>query len=180
MYKGKRMKIQIRKVRWLIHASVGIATIMALSSTRADEVTDWNENMFTAIFSAKTTPLIATRVTAMVQSAVFDAVNGVYQRYAPVHVPAEAPSGASARAAVIQAAHDTLVRLYPAQQPTLDAQLAASLANLSDENGEFGQSVLRGLAWGQHVADEIWTWRSADHFTPAPPPYLGSTDIGKW
>ena len=174
------MKIQIRKVRWLIHASVGIATIMALSSTRADEVTDWNENTFTAIFTAKTSPLISTRVTAMVQSAVFDAVNGVYRRYAPVHVPAEGPAGASARAAVVQAAHNILVLLYPAQQATLDAQLAASLLNLSDENGELGQSVLRGLAWGRHVADEIWSWRTGDHFTPAPPPYLGSTEIGKW
>ena len=108
------MKIQTRKVRGLIHASIGIATLMALSSTRADEVTDWNENTFTAIFTAKTSPLISTRVTAMVQSAVFDAVNGVYQRYTPVHVPAEGPAGASARAAVMQAAHNILVLLYPA------------------------------------------------------------------
>lgn len=174
------MKIQIRDVRRLAYAGLGLTALLAASSGRADEVTDWNENMFTAVFTARTIPLYTTRVTAMVQSAVFDAVNGVYQRYAPVHVPAQAPPGASARAAVVQAAHDVLVQLYPAQQSTLDAELAASLANLSDEDGNFGQSVLRGLAWGQHVANEIWAWRSTDGFTPDPPPYRGSIDIGKW
>jgi hypothetical protein len=38
----------------------------------------------------------------------------------------------------------------------------------------------RGLAWGQFVADSILAWRSTDGFTPAPPPYLGSNDVGKW
>lgn len=172
---------QLAKVRRLMQTALGVAGLFALTtSMRADEVSDWNENTFTAVFTARTSPIITTRVIAMVQSAVFDAVNGVFKRYTPVRVPPDAPSGASARAAVIQAAHDILVRLYPAQQTTLDAQFAASLANLSDEDGNLGQSVVRGLAWGRHVANEIWAWRSADGFTPAPPPYLGSTEIGKW
>ena len=169
------------KVRILIAAGFALAVLTMPALVRADEVSDWNENTFTAIFTAKTSPLISTRVTALVQSAVFDAVNGVYRRYSPVHVPADAPRGASARAAAIQAAYGVLVRLFPTQQSTLDAQLAASLAQLDDDqDGVLGQSAERGLAWGQYVADQIWAWRSTDGFTPAPPPYLGSTDIGKW
>jgi hypothetical protein len=36
------------------------------------------------------------------------------------------------------------------------------------------------VAWGQFVADAILEWRNTDGFTPAPPPYLGSDEPGKW
>src|SRR5436309_6979266 len=155
------MKNQSRTARCLLAAGLALAGLASLCGARADEISDWNQNMFTAIFTAKTSPLFTTRVTALVQSAVFDAANGVFNRYTPVHVPPAAPNGASARAAVIQAAYVSLVNLYPAQKANLDAQLAASLAALSDEpGGAFGKSVQRGLAWGQEVADQIWAWRS--------------------
>jgi hypothetical protein len=162
----------------LLIASVALAGFN--SSLRADEVSDWNQNMFNAVFTANTTALFTTRVTALVQSAVFDAANGVYNRYTPVHVPPAAPSGASARAAVVQAAYVSLLNLYPAQKPALDAQRAASLAALTETDGTFGQSVQRGLDWGQYVADQIWAWRSADGITPNPPPFVGGTNIGQW
>jgi len=37
-----------------------------------------------------------------------------------------------------------------------------------------------GLAWGQHVAEEILAWRSTDGFDPSPSTYTGSTLVGKW
>ena len=176
------MKSSTFKMRSLLSAP---AVLLALALTPtpgilADEVSDWNQNVFTAVFTAKTTPLFTTRVTALVQSAVFDAANGVYNRYTPVHVPPAAPNGASARAAVVQAAYASLLNLYPAQKPALDAQRAASLAPLTDGDGTFGQSVQRGLGWGQYVADQIWAWRSADGITPNPPAFLGGTNIGQW
>ena len=175
------MKTKTLKIQSLFAACLTLVVVAGPSWSRADEVTDWNQNMFTAVFTAGTTALFTTRVTALVQSSVFDALNGVYKRYTPVHVPPNAPPGASARAAVVQAAHDVLVHLYPAQKATLDAQLAASLANLTDEpGGPFGQSVLRGLVWGHYVAEQIWTWRSADGITPPPPPFTGGTNIGQW
>jgi len=174
------MKSNISKIRSIIAATLMLAGVTAITAVRADEVSDWNQNMFTAVFTAKTTPLVTTRVTAMVQSAVFDAINGIYRRYTPVHVPPDAARGASARAAVAQSAYGILIRLYPAQQATLDAQLAASLAKLADEDGSLGESVQRGVAWGQYVAEQIWAWRSTDGFTPAPPPFTGGTAIGQW
>src|SRR4030095_11487870 len=128
-----------------------------------------------AILTARVGAAPSSRLAAMVQSAVFDAVNGVYQRYAPVYVPPEAPPEASARAAAIQAAHGVLVSVFPSQQATLNAQRASSLAALDDDgDGVFGQSVVRGLAWGQHVVDDIWAWRRADGFSITLPPYLAS------
>ena len=50
------------------------------------------------------------------------------------------PDGASRRAAVIAAAYTALVGLFPSQQPALDASYAASLAALSDDCEDGGQS----------------------------------------
>ena len=168
------------KVKRLLAAGLALAGLAGSANLHADEVSDWNQNLFTAIFTAKLTALVTTRVTALVQAAVFDAANGVYKRYTPVHVPPTAPNGASARAAVVQAAYASLIKLFPTQKPTLDLQLAASLVNLADEDGTFGQSVERGLNWGQYVADQIWAWRSTDGFTPNPPAFVGGTNIGQW
>ena len=71
----------------------------------ADEVTDWNRIMFRAALHATpapTSPLVMSRNTAIVEVAVYDAVNGIQRRYTPLHVAPAAPPGASVRAAVPQ------------------------------------------------------------------------------
>jgi hypothetical protein len=78
----------------------------------------------------------------------------------------------------VQAAYATLVKLYPAQQSTLDAKRTDSLAGIAAS--ENSQSITRGIQWGQTVADQILAWRATDGFTPPPPPFLGSLDVGKW
>ncbi len=153
------------------------------TAVRADEVTDWNGIMLQAAHDAvpPTSPLVMTRVAAIVQASVFDAVNGIERRYTPIHVAPAAPRGASRRAAAVQAAYANLVRLYPSQKSTFDVKLAASLAAIADEEAEeHSQSIARGVEWGQAVADAIWAWRSADGFTPPPPPFLGGLAVGEW
>jgi hypothetical protein len=149
---------------------------------RADVVTDWNRIMAQTALAAKTSPLVTTRVTAIVHAAVFDAVNGIERRYTPIHVDFDAPHGASRRAAAIQAAYATLVALYPSQKAVLDAARTTSLQGITDVGDDFedSQSIARGIAWGQTVADAILAWRNADGFTPAPPPFLGGTAVGEW
>ncbi len=148
---------------------------------RATEIADWNVIMFQAAHAAGTSPIVTTRVAAIVQGAVFDAVNGIERRYTPVHVTRAAPSGASKRAAAVMAAYSTLVSLYSAQKSMLDQKLAASLAAIANENErEHSMAIARGIKWGQTVAAEILDWRSTDGFTPAPPPFLGGTGPGEW
>ena len=75
----------------------------------------------------------ASRAMAIAQIAVFDAVNAIvggYQSYAGI---APAPPGTSLDAAIAQAAHDTLVALFPAQTSSIDAALAASLRGIRNE-----------------------------------------------
>jgi hypothetical protein len=141
---------------------------------------DWNQTMLKAAHAAATSPLLITRNAAIVQAAVFDAVNGIEPRYSAVHVQPAAPRGASRRAAAVQAAYATLVSLYPTQQSTFDAQRAVSLAETLGDWNESPQSVAGGIQWGQKVAEGILAWRSADGFTPAPPPFIGSTSTGMW
>jgi len=155
-----------------------VVVALAAQTARADQITDWNETMFRAGLVGGTTPLVITRVAAIVQASVFDAVNGIARRYTPIHVAPAAPAGASRDAAAVQAAYATLVQLYPAQKATFDARLAVSLAVIGTQ--ESAAAIASGRAWGQTVADAILAWRSTDGFTPAPPPFLGGTAVGQW
>lgn len=143
-----------------------------------DVVTVWNETMINALETAKTPPPPAMRAGAIVQSSVFDALNGIERRYTPIHVKPAAPPGASRQAAVVGAAYEALVGLFPAQQSTFDAQLATSLSQIG--GGGNDQSVQRGLAWGKQVADEILAWRAGDGINAVLPPYVAGTAPGDY
>ena len=104
--------------------SIALAAFSVVSTANAaDEVTTWNEVLIRATIAAPATPApYAPRIGAIVQSAVFDAINGIDRRYAPIHVHATGPRGASERAATVKAAYATLVSLFPAQKAGLDQQ----------------------------------------------------------
>jgi hypothetical protein len=149
-----------------------------VTTAQADEIIDWNRNLFEAarLNVPPTSALAVTRNAALVQSAVFDAVNGIDRRFTPVHVDPAAPEGASKRAAAVQAAYAMLIRLYPSQTVNLSAKRADSLAAIGDSQ----PSIDLGIAWGQTVADAIWNWRLTDGITPAPPAFLGGGNVGQW
>src|SRR5688572_13103003 len=153
----------------------------AQQNIKASEIVEWNKIMFQAAQTAATAPFVMTRVAAIVQVAVFDAVNGIDRRYTPMLVEPAAAPGASRRAAAVAAAYTTLVNLYPAQKPMLDQKLASSLASLGGgPSPEHIVAVARGMAWGQSVGNAILTRRSTDGFTPPPPPFVGGTAVGQW
>ena len=108
---------------------------------------------------------------AFVQAAVYDAVVGIEGRYAPYRFHAHAPRGASAQAAAVAAAHEILVTYVPSAQATLDADYAASLAQLPD-----GTAKTRGIAFGTRAADNLIRLRAHDgrnapiFFTQPPAP----------
>jgi PAP2 superfamily len=161
-------------------ALLGLIAVVALIVTPvwADEVTGWNRMLFQAALVGGTGPLPVTRVAAIVQAAVFDAVNGLERRYTPIHVTATGPAGASRDGAAVGAAYTALVALYPTQKSTFDAKLAVSLAVLGER--ENSGAVYSGFLWGQQVATVILAWRSTDGITPAPPPFVGSIAVGQW
>lgn len=155
-----------------------LIVLVAATKARADEVTDWNQTMLRAGLVAGTTPLAMTRVSAIVQASVFDAVNGIDRRYTPIFVAPAGPAGASRRAAAVQAAYIALGKLYPLQQTTFDARRMVSLAVIAGE--ESNASISRGTVWGETVANLIWTWRLGDGIGITTPSWLGNTAPGQW
>ena len=112
-------------------ARVETAQESSESPARVNQVLEWNQIFIDTLIATNTANSSSQRLGAIVHTAIFDAYNGIDQRYTPLFVHSTAPSGASRRAAVIAAAYTALVGLFPSQQPALDASYDASLAALS-------------------------------------------------
>jgi hypothetical protein len=153
------------------------------------EVLEWNQIFVDTLIATNTANSLSQRLGAIVHTAIFDALNGIEQRYTPIFVQTKAPDASSRRAAVIAAAHTALVGLFPSQQQVLDDHNAASLAALSDDCERGGQSrgrrscatrIERGTAWGTEVAQAVLAWRATDGFSASYPPFTGGTAVGQW
>ncbi len=154
------------------------------------EVLEWNQIFIDTLIATNTANSSSQRLGAIVHTAIFDAFNGIEQRYTPIFVQTKAPDASSHRAAVVAAAHTALVGLFPSQQTALDASYAASLAALSEDCEDRGHSpkrvarctgrIERGLAWGTEVAQAVLVWRATDGFSASYPPFTGGTAVGQW
>jgi hypothetical protein len=148
----------------------------APASARADAVADWNAIAIQTITAA--TPARPATVgfldMAIVQVAVYDAVQAIDRRFKPYHVEIPGASG-SPEAAVARAAHDILVNLFPAQTMSLDLTYAQYLLTHGLAPND------PGVAVGATAAAGIIALRANDgRFPPNQIPFTGSTDIGKW
>jgi hypothetical protein len=121
-----------------------------------NEAIVWNEIMLQAIALSGSGPPPATRAMAIESLAVFNAVSAIEGTPGYLASPT-APEGASAVAAVAQAAHDSLVHLFPTQSALFDAQLALSLGAVPD-----GQSESDGIAVGAQAAAAMIALRAND------------------
>src|SRR5262245_26248184 len=116
----------------LLTFSTILSLALAGAPARADVVTDWNVIATNAIPAGGLNfPAIqGSRILAMTHAAIHDALNAIDRRYKPYALDRRAEPGASPEAAVAAAAHDVLVAQIPAQQATLDAAYATSLAGI--------------------------------------------------
>ena len=101
-------------------------------------VITWNVHAQTAIYEvARQSPTAAARSFAMVQGAVYDAVNAIAGTpYEPYLVAPRTRPGDSTPAAVATAAYRVLLSLFPAQADALRAQYDESLAAIPDGRAE--------------------------------------------
>ena len=109
-------------------------------------------------------PNIALRPTAMMNIAIFDAVNAIEDAYTPYRAHVRASHGASPEAAAAQAAHDVLTALFPTEQATFDPLLASPTRGRVARPGPAGhRHRARGRAGDHRVAAERWLAVAADH-----------------
>src|SRR3954447_10933491 len=140
--------------------------MLAPPPARADTVTDWNDVASTAIVGvAKQPPPVAVQSFALVQGAVYDAVETIEGRYRPYLATPPARRTDSQDAAAATAAFRVLagsLAYLPADQEVLLQQLlepryVASLAAIPD-----GPRKTRGIADGEQAAAAMLAARHDD------------------
>jgi PAP2 superfamily len=145
----------------------GVCILMATlmfgpAIAKADAVLDWNLIAVNTSIANGQNPFAQARNAAIVQLAVFEAVNAITGDYRPYLGSIVAPHGASADAAAIEAAYRVLSTYFPASVSTLGTARANSLAMIPD-----GQAKNDGIATGDAAALAMIALRANDGSSPA-------------
>jgi membrane-associated phospholipid phosphatase len=129
--------------------------------------------------AAQAGPTRATRAMAIVQLAVYEALNAIGARYPAYGAPLSAFADSSLDAAIAQAAHDALAALLPQQARWFGMWLSADLARLPA-----GRSLLNGIDIGRRAAAAILALRSGDGSDHKEPvvgeEYIAGKEPGEW
>jgi hypothetical protein len=139
-----------------------IALLIVPGVAAGDVVTEWNEIAVATAVASRQGSSEASRTSALVHTAIFDAVNAIDAGYTPYKVRVTAAPGASAEAAAAAAAHAVLVRLYADQKSTLEQAYAKSMGGIAD-----GSAKTDGIAVGEKVGTETLALRANDGATTA-------------
>lgn len=131
------------------------------------------------VFGEQLGPGRSSRAMAIVHIAIFDAINAIdggFKSYTDINRVNEETS---MRAAIAQAAHDTLLALYPSQADSFAEELDDDLNNIDD-----GAAKSRGIKLGKKAAQKILALRANDGSQHAEPivgvDYITSNDPGHW
>jgi len=157
--------------------------------TESNPIITWNIHAQTAIYEvARQSPTTTARSFAMVQGAVYDAVNAIAGTpYEPYLVAPRTRPGDSTPAAVATAAYQVLLSILPAQADALRAQYDQSLAAVPDGPGERGGIAVGAAAAAAMIESRVddgafsdATWRvgtEPGQWRPTPPDFL---QVGAW
>src|SRR5580693_7692077 len=149
--------------------------VLGPAVAKADAVLDWNLIAVNTSIANGQNPFAQARYAAIVQLAVFEAVNAITRDYQPYLGSIVAPHGASADAAAIQAAYRVLSTYFPASASTLGTARANSLALIPD-----GQPKSDGIATGDAAALAMIALRANDGSSPAQFKIPGPPVPGEW
>jgi len=150
-----------------IKRTFGLCMLMATllfgpALAKADSVLDWNEIAINTAIANGQNPFAQARTAAIVQLAVFEAVNSITGDYRSYLGSIVAPHGASADAAAIEASYRVLYAYFPGSVLTLNAARASSLALIPD-----GNAKTNGIATGDAAAAAMIALRANDGSAPA-------------
>lgn len=195
-----RVAVLLLVITGILGAAAGSPTARADSPATA--VLDWNKHAFDALANAPgaatpgagQTPPVMSLHLAMVQGAVYDAVNAIDGGHAPYldGLP-DAPGSASQAAAAARAAHDTLVAVLNQVPLTATFTAAVRQAIITRLDNLYGSSIAAatladgasavadGVAAGQAAAAAMIAERMGDGRYPANPfMFTVGTEPGEW
>ena len=192
---GKRLALIMGVVLSLIAVCPQVSHVFAASSKKcarssarpapvhspaqaSDIMLEWNQQavQLTLSTAAGLTPVQQTRVMAIFQLAVHDAVNGITGKYETYLSSSPVSDNASPEAAAIAAAHYALKNLFQGNDTLLDGLFLTSLAahGLSPADP--------GIEFGRSAAAAILAVRANDHSAQAQFDYIvpGAGQPGVW
>ena len=148
-------------------------TLLCSVHASADVVTDWNARAVQYSGSAGRPGPSSVIDVAVVQAAVYDAVQAIEGDYQPYCGNIPGASGSTVAAAAT-AARDVLLNRFPSQAMTIQSDYENYVAGI--DLGDPGFNV------GHAAAACMIATRSDDGSFPDPPwpPFFGSTGLGEW
>lgn len=156
-------------------ALIGGLSASARGQPAGNAATDWNEIASRAIITtAGQPPQAAVLSLAMVQGAVYDAVNAIDGGHEPYLVAPVADPSYSKRAATAAAAYRVLIGLFPTQQASLQPLYDATLVGVPD-----GPAKTGGVQVGAVAAAAMLAARANDG-RGGPFTFVFGTDPGEW
>lgn len=162
--------------RTALVASAGFALALSCAS-RANVINDWNSAYRDAIREIGGGPGPLARVGAIMNVAMYDAVNSINTTHTQYRNRISGYGQASMEAAIAQAAHRVLsatASASPALQAHYDSLLATHLSSVKDVNARN-----LGIALANQIADDMLPWCDADGWNNEIK-YAPSTQPGSW
>jgi hypothetical protein len=167
---------QLKKIPILpLLIALALVALASPQVARADAVTDWNAIASTTIV-ANVPPAASALNFAMVQGAVYDAVNAIDRGHQPYLVQPNANPTDSKEAAAATASYRVLIGLFPAQQSILEPIYNSYIEALPDNPPG---SKANGVAIGEATAAAMLEARQDDGRF-GPPPDLYPEAPGVW
>ena len=155
-----------------------LVTSSRAAASSPDVVLHWNEIAVATMLTGPgaASPFAQARFAAIVQLAVFEAVNAITHQYQPYLGTITAPAGASADAAAVAAAYTVLRSYFSTNSAAaLDAARASSLAAIPDS-----QSKADGIVTGEAAAAAMIALRAGDGSAPLISHAPGEPTPGVW
>jgi hypothetical protein len=163
------------RIRYGVAATLALVVVLALGSTGTsaapvaataageNAVIYWSGVASSAIVVGRA-PAASAVLGGMVHGAMYDAVAAIEDGLKPFATRVTAPPGASADAAVAQAARDVLVTRIPGQAATVQAAYDAFMAGIPNGPAKDGGKLV-----GVAAAAGMLAMRSGDHFDDVVP-----------
>jgi hypothetical protein len=184
--------VYLRRPRLIVALAIAMATLSTPVSARGPDsiVIEWNGHAANALINPTTAvvpgagqgPTVAVLHLAMVQGAVYDAVNAIDRGFDPyLNGVGKAPKWASKLAATATAAHHVLVGLVPALPAAtlawVETEYSASMAEISA--AQPAKKVAAGVKVGAKAASKMLAARANDgRYVPFT--FSQGTGKGEW